>query len=405
MSTLRVYLDAPPDTSNDVEWALFDAGDRVVRSGRSRRADWPAADSLEAVIAAGLGRLVTLTLPPLPASRAASAVGFALEDQLASALEENHIAPGPQGSDGRLQVAIVAQAWMRAFVAGSVRAGIAWRRILLESDLAQPPGGGWCWCASSLDRAGFTRTGEGTTLAVGPAKGDSPPEELVLAVAGARKHRPAQVRADVAGATPALLAAATQATGVPFVAGAPWRWSAATPAAFKAAINLQTSSGAGATPATKVDFSRLFRPALWVAGCALGIHVLASAGQWISLQWQTTRAQRELAALAQSAAPEEAANAAPATAIARRDAALRHRAGLVADDDALPVLARAAPALATLPAGAIRSLRFADGHVVFELQKLDASQPMRMQRDLQRAGLVSIAAPTATGVRLRVGLD
>jgi hypothetical protein len=65
MSTLRVYLDASPDTSNDVEWALFDAGDRVVRSGRSRRADWPAADSLEAVIAAGLGRLVTLTLPPL----------------------------------------------------------------------------------------------------------------------------------------------------------------------------------------------------------------------------------------------------------------------------------------------------------------------------------------------------
>jgi hypothetical protein len=168
---------------------------------------------------------------------------------------------------------------------------------------------------------------------------------------------------------------------------------------------LQTSSGAGATSATKVDFSRLFRPALWVAGCALGIHVLASAGQWISLQWQTTQAQRELAALAQSAAPEEAANAAPATAIARRDAALRHRAGLVADDDALPVLARAAPALATLPAGAIRSLRFADGHVVFELQKLDASQPMRMQRELQRAGLVSIAAPTATGVRLRVGLD
>jgi hypothetical protein len=86
-------------------------------------------------------------------------------------------------------------------------------------------------------------------------------------------------------------------------------------------------------------------------------------------------------------------NAAPATAIARRDAALRHRAGLVADDDALPVLARAAPALATLPAGAVRSLRFADGHVVFELQKLDAAQPMRMQRELQRAGLVSIAAP------------
>lgn len=405
MSTLRVYLDAPPDASKDADWALFDGADRLVRSGRNRRTDWPAAESLEAVIAAGLGRLVTLTLPPLPVSRVASAVGFALEDQLAGAPEDSHIAAGPQGADGRVQVAIVAQTWMRAFAAGSVRAGIAWRRILLESDLAQPPGGGWCWCAPALDRAGFVRTAEGTTLAVGPATGNAPPEELVLAVAGSRTHRPAQVRADVAGVTPTLLAAASKATGVPFIAGAPWRWSAATPAALKAAINLQTSSNAAATAATKVDLPRLLRPALWLAGCALGIHVLASAGQWISLQWQTTQVQRELAALAQSAAPEEAANAAPATAIARRDAALRHRAGLVADDDALPLLARATPALAALPAGAIRSLRFADGHVVFELQKLDASQPMRMQRELQRAGLVSIAAPTATGVRLRVGLD
>ena len=405
MSTLRVYLDAPPDANKDADWALFDAADRLIRSGRSRRTDWPAADSLEAIIAAGLGRLVTLTLPPVPASRVASAVGFALEDQLAGVPEDSHIAAGPQGSDGRVQVAIVAQTWMRAFAAGSARAGIPWRRILLESDLAQPPSGGWCWCASALDRTGFVRTAEGTTLAVGPATGNAPPQELVLAVAGSRKNRPTQVRADVADGTPALLAAATEATGVPFVAGAPWRWSAATPAAFRAAINLQTSFNAGAAPTTRVDLSRLFRPALWLVGCALGIHVLATAGQWVWLQWQTTQLQRELVALAQSAAPEDAGNAAPATAIARRDAALRHRAGLVADDDVLPLLARAAPALATLPAGAVRSLRFADGHVVFELQKLDASQPMRMQRELQRAGLVTIAAPTATGVRLRVGLD
>jgi len=123
------------------------------------------------------------------------------------------------------------------------------------------------------------------------------------------------------------------------------------------------------------------------------------------LEWQTTQAQRELVALAQSSAPEEAANATPAAAIARRDGMLRHRAGLVADDDALRLLARAAPALATLPTGAIRSLRFADGHALLELQKLDPSQPARVQRELQRAGLVAIAAPTATGARIRVGLD
>ncbi len=405
MSTLRVYIDAPPDTGGEAEWGLFDAADRLVRSGRGHRADWPAAESVDAVIAAAQGRLVTLKLPPLPAARVRAAAGFALEDQLAGAPEDSHIALGAQGADGTVRVAIVAETWMRAFAAASTRAGIRWRRVMLESDLAQPPAGGWCWCATALDAAGFVRTVEGATLAVGPALGNAPPDELVLAVGGSVAQRPALVRADVAGVTPALLAQASKATGVAFVAGEPWRWSAATPAAFKAAIDLRANVHAGDAATPSIDVARLLRPALWIAACALGIHLLASFGQWLRLEWQTTAARRELVALAQSVAPEEAANVAPATAIVRRDGALRHRAGLPADDDALPLLARAAPALATLPAGAIRSLRFADGHVVFELQKLDASQPARVQRELQRAGLVAIAAPTATGARLRVGLD
>lgn len=405
MSTLRVYLDAPPDAGRDAEWGLFDAADRLVRSGRGRRADWPAAEFLDAVITAAQGRLVTLKLPPLPAARVRAAAGFALEDQLAGAPEDSHIALGAQGADGSVRVAIVAETWMRAFAAASTRAGIRWRRLVLESDLAQTPGGGWSWCATALDAAGFVRTTEGATLAVGPAIDNAPPDELVLALGSGGAQRPAQVRVDVAGVSPVLLAQASKATGVAFVAGEPWRWSAATPAAFKAAIDLQARVQAGDAGATPIDLPRLLRPALWIAACALGIHLLASFGQWLRLEWQTTAARRELVELAQSAAPEEAANATPATAIARRDAALRHRAGLPADDDALPLLARAAPALATLPPGAMRSLRFADGHVVFELQKLDASQPARVQRELQRAGLVAIAAPTATGARLRVGLD
>ncbi len=405
MSTLRVYLDAPPDAGRDADWGLFDAADRLVRLGRGRRADWPAAEFLDAVIAASQGRLVTLKLPPLPAARARAAVGFALEDQLAGAPEDSHIAIGAQGAEGAVRVAIVAETWMRQFASASTRAGIRWRRVLLESDLAQPPAGGWCWCATALDAAGFVRTADGATLAVGAATGNAPPDELVLAIAGSGAQRPAQVRADVAGASAALLAQASKATGVAFVPGEPWRWSAATPAAFKAAIDVQSNVHAGEAVTPSIDVPRLLRPALWIAACALGIHMLASFGQWLWLEWQTTAARRELVALAQNAAPDEAASAAPSTAIARRDAALRHRAGLLADDDALPLLARAAPALATLPPGAIRSLRFADGHVVFELQKLDATQPARVQRELQRAGLVAIAAPTAAGARLRVGLD
>ena len=138
---------------------------------------------------------------------------------------------------------------------------------------------------------------------------------------------------------------------------------------------------------------------------AYSTDVLATLGQWAGLQWQTCAVQRELAALARQAAPNAGADTPPLQAIARRDAELLHRAGLAARDDVVPLLARAAPALAALPAGSVRSLRYADGHVVLELQNSDIEQLASIQRQLQRRGLTAIAAPTAAGVRLRLGFD
>jgi len=212
MTTLRAYLDAPPDSARPAEWALFDGSDRVVRIGRGRSGEWPAADTMEAVVAATHARLVTLALPPLPAARAAAAVRFALEDQLAGAPEDSHLALAAQAADGTLRVAIVANAWMRSFTAASARSGLTWRRIIVESDLAQPPAGGWCWCSAALDRPGFVRTAGGASIAVGPARGDAPPDELKLALAGGRGPRPRGVRVDIDGVTPALLARARELT-------------------------------------------------------------------------------------------------------------------------------------------------------------------------------------------------
>ena len=158
-----------------------------------------------------------------------------------------------------------------------------------------------------------------------------------------------------------------------------------------------------------MDVTRLFRPALWIVGAALAIQVLAGVGEWLSLQWKLRAVDREMSAVAQVAVVDAAANNAagvtPASAIARRHGELRHRAGLAAGNDLLPLLALAAPAISAIPAGAARSLHYADGHVVFELQKLDPSQTTRLQRQLQQLGLVAIAVPTANGARLRIGLD
>jgi type II secretion system protein L len=408
MTTLRVYLDFPPDPAREMEWALFDDANRLVRRGRAPIAGWPSAESRQAVIAAAHGRLVTVKLPPLPPQRVQSAASFALEEQLAGAPEDSHVATGRQSADGSLRVAIVGAAWMRAFQAASKRCIIRWQRVLLESDLARPPAGGWCWCAESLDSAGFVRTDSGSSISVGPSHAADLPQELALALAGSGR-RPRLVRVDVAGVDQTLLERARTQTGVEFTAGPPWHWSGAEPAAFDTAIDLQVGAFDTASAAPRMNAARLFRPALWIVGAALMIHLLAGVGEWLSLRWQLRTRDREISALAQVAvgdsAASDAAGVTPASAIARRHGELRHRAGLAASNDLLPLLARAAPAISAIPAGAVRSLHYADGHVVFELQKLDVPQTTRLQRELQQLGLVAIAVPTANGARLRIGLD
>ncbi len=416
MTTLRVYLELPPDPAREAEWALFDQANRLIRRGRAPIAGWPSADSREAVIAARHGRLATVKLPPLPPPRVQSAASFALEEQLAGAPEDSHVAPGRQAADGSLRVAIVGAAWMRAFQAASKRCALRWQRVLLESDLAMPPAGGWCWCSESLDSSGFVRTDSGSSIAVGPPHAAALPEELALALAGSRR-RPRVVRVDVPGVGQALLEHARTQTGVEFTAGTPWHWSGAQAAALDSAIDLQVGSFDTASTAPRTDIALLFRPALWIAGAALAIYVLAAAGVWITLQWQLRSLDREMSTLAQVAVRDSVGNSvgssvantapdvAPASAIARRHGELRHRAGLPASNDLLPLLARAAPAMSAIPGGAIRSLHYADGHIVFDLQKLDPSQTTRLQRELQQQGLVAIAVPTASGARLRIGLD
>ena len=407
--TLRVLVEAPPDAGRAAEWATFDSTNRILRRGKDRPSAWPAADRREAVIAAAHGRLATVTVPPLPPARANAAARFALEDQLADAPEASHVGLASQAPDGSVRTAIVADDWMRAFAAASKRCGLEWDRAVLECDLATSAPGVWRWCAASVNEAGFVRTDNGATIGVGPANADAPPGELLLALAASGDRAPANVRVDAAGASPALLANARKETRVEFVAGAAWRWTDAPPAAFAGAIDLLTGDYGARPRGDPVDFVRLLRPALWVAAAAIGVAIVASVGEWAWLRWQSASIEREMEAIAKSAVPDYSAENAgavgPAAALQRRERELKHRAGLAARDDLVPLLARAAPALATLPPGALRGVAYGDGHLVLELQKLDAAQTSRIQRELQQTGLTAIAAPTASGARLRVGLN
>jgi type II secretion system protein L len=408
-TTLRVLVDAPPEPSRAMPWALYDEAGHALQSGRGVPAAWPDAARKEAIVAATHGRVVRLALPPLPPGRAESAVRYALEDQIADAADDGHIALSPQNADGTLRAAIVGGAWMTAFGEGSKRCDIEWDRALLESDLAESPAGAWRWCAPDVTAPGFVRTDRGGTIAVGPARGDEPPAELALALSRSGAAAPRTVRVDADGPSPAFLAAASKATGIAFAAGTPWRWAAAPAGAYAGAINLLSGRFGPVTRSAPRASWRALRPALWIGGIALALHVAATAGQWAWLRWQAHTLDRELTALARAAVPDFASgrstDATAALALAHRERDLKHRAGLVARDDFVPLLAHAAPVLATLPRGSLRSLSYADGHLLLDVAKLEAKDGLRLQGDLRRTGLVAIVAPTDGGERLRIGWD
>ena len=89
---------------------------------------------------------------------------------------------------------------------------------------------------------------------------------------------------------------------------------------------------------------------------------------------------------------------------ARRVADLRHRAGQTAPSDALPLLARAAPALSSLSPNAVKSATYADGAWTIELGAVDTGALAGVDRALTGAGVTTLQAKTGGGYRMRLSL-
>jgi len=392
MSTLRVLLDAAPAAGRADAWTLFDDTERVVRSGRGVPDAWPAAQRREAVLAAACVRIVGLHLPPLTADRVSAAAAFALEDQLAGPADEQHIAVSSQHADGAVE-AIVANRSLVARLAGE------FDRILAEPALAPlPPTGHWRWYASEAG-GGFVRKPDGSSFATGTL--DGVPAELSLALDHAARTGSGPAGVEMAF-TPdeSLRAHLAGHAGTSFVTTPPWRWDASGNTAFAAATDVRQGEFARAAPATTRASTRWFRWAAIVAALAIGLHVTATIGEWISLRVDTWRVRSALGDVARDAGV--AGNEDPAAAIGKRYADARHRAGLAAPADALPLLARAAPALTVLPTGTLKSATYTDGRWTFDLAKLDAGAAERLERQLAGAGLSTLAANNPSGTRMRV---
>ena len=410
MTTLRILVATPVAADEPAPWALYDAAAACVATGRGPSSAWPDADRIEAVVAASQVRLASVPLPPLPPDRVAAAAAFALEDQLAGPVDDQLLAASAQRRDGRVVTAVVARALLKGIGARRASGPLSrLARVVAEPELADP-GTHACWCAADDRDAGdgFVRLADGSAFAVGPRNADGAlPPELVLAIARGRLDgsAPEQLRVDAA-VTDELLARWTRETAIAFVRGTPWSWHAAPAARFNDAVDLLQGEFALAPPRPSGSRARLFAPALWIAGAALTLHVAATVGEWAWWRvdaWRTAQTWRAVAATAGVPAADAESPLTAAAALARRYTQQRHAQGLPAPDDALPLLARVAPALAGLPPGILKSAVYADGHWTLDLQPADPAAIRDLDARLKRAGTPAIVAVGATGTRLRFG--
>ena len=393
---LRVFLSDAADADRAVPWVRYAPDGRILAQGSDAPARWPADPRIDVVLAAERARLIALTLPPMPGERLLAAVRFALEDQIATSVEEAALALG-EAANGRRVVAVAAQPLVDA-LARLPRVA----RIVPESALA-PYGEGWTWCRSQAG-GGIVRREDGSAFSVGDVQereGALPPELAAALTHAARGGTPQDVHVAFA-CDAAELARWSSASGARFVAGREWNWPQAARSAFAAAPDfLERRRETRTAPVS----SRAFRPALVLASLAALVHVGALVGQWAWLaaaNWRVSRAlvaQAEAAGVAHASSPADAA-----LAIARRNAELRHRAGQDAPTDALPLLARSAPVLGALPAGALRSAHYVDNAWMLELAKVDPVVLSRVTHALGVAGVDAVAAPTPGGSRMRLSL-
>lgn len=399
MAVLRVVLEDVPLASRADAWALFDAHGHRLQSGHGVPASWPDAQRREAVLAASRVRMTALTLPPMPADRIASAAAFALEDAFARPPSEHVMHASARDAQGRVVVTVTERALVD-------RLEREFSRVIAEPALAPlPPPEHWLWLPSAtLDS--FIRQPDGAAFVVShPRDGMALPAELAMALAqrGAGDRPPKAV--DVALAvTDAQLEAWSTATRIPFHRADPWRWDR-DGARFDALPDLAQRMGGDAASRAQSAAGRTMQWAAAIAGAALFCAVLATIVQWSWLRVDGWRTARAIVATAVDAGVTDAGDAeSAATALTRRWTDARHRAALAVPGDALPLLARVAPALGALPKGALKSATFGPGQWTFDLAVMDPAALAAFEAQLANAGLRSLAATNASGTRLRATL-
>jgi len=357
---LHLILHLPAAESAELDWSLSDRQGAPLRQGRDALADVPRAERVTAVIPANHVLFTELKLPPVSAARLQTLLPFAIEDKLMSDPASIVALAGGANANGERVVAVVDKPWLMRALSQLVEAGFRPDSVIPASELVPREAGHWTAVlppAQHDRRDGFVVREDGFALAFDVSATGEAPFALVLAVKEAGDRAPR--------AFTALSSHESDVTAWPEQLGRPVHWRA--PAARVPAaspfdflnhpalrIFARRSDWQSAWPA--------FKPAALLAATLAVVYLGSLAWEVWQLERQQHALRQDMTTLFQSAFPEARAIVDPALQMARNLEQLKRDRGL-ANDPAVPALARMTEWLKASPGVKVESLRF-DGKVV-----------------------------------------
>lgn len=386
MSVLRIRCPlATP--SAECEWILD--GARPV-TGVGALSDAPKhASRVELVVPASDVTITRTQLPPAVRRGAGKALAYAVEDDMLGDPDGHHACwLGLAGTADVL--AVMDRATLIETVAAFERAGLSVDEAYCETLLLPRRAGEWSVYWDGHE--GFVRTGdiEGAATDAGDARTPPMALHLMLKEAAAESAQPEAlaVYAPTRDAAPDF-AAWQSALGLPVRVAGEWNWRRAT-AARHARLAL------GRRSRRMDELVKRLRPAAGIAAAALLLHVGALAVDWSLLAAEQRALRSAMEQRFRAAFPEAVAVTDPALQMRRRLAEVRHAAGMIDPDDFLPALARAAPAVMSLPQGSLRAFSYEAGTLSVHLTGVDETTLRAVVTQLGAAGVTVVRRERAT---------
>jgi len=392
---LSLYIDKDWPSSNgqaSLPWAISAGKKGEALTGAALDGEKiPSARKVEVIVPAGMSYLTSVEAPRRNRRLMMKSLRFAVEDEVVDDPENLHVAPaGPIQSDGRLPVAVIDRGWIVKTLDLLAKRGIFPDAVRVETLL--PPVEADSISVVWNGAEGFMRTDEYSGGALDTGDSSTPPVALELAMDNASASGKHIGKIDIylqEDATAPDVKAWSQALDAPVRVMGHWDWRKASPVARERGVNLLQGDIVPMRRTMRVMRQGRLTLAL-IAAIAL-VHSGFLLADWFSLKREANRLQTQMRDSFKTAFPKARAVVDPPLQMRRNLADLRWRAGGRDENDLIPMLSAAAPALKNN--ARLGGLSYDKGTLNLDLVAQTDNEVVSERDDLSRLGFDVRSAP------------